>query len=146
MTKEATKASTETQMVRPNAVVQGKVVVGRKPKLSPEEQGQLARGEIDAAGEVTAKGEKAAEEAAATAGDLRTVKPTETVYQGWMTGKAIAASTGEPVSNRWYQAEPAPKDGCFHSFRQYYPSAKRETFELDLENKTDPTLRTYLER
>jgi hypothetical protein len=119
-------------------VIEGKVVTGVKNKLNQKEQGQLARGEIDEAGESTGKEVKGESE-------IRTIKTGETLYQGDLTAEATAAATGERVSIKWHQAHPTTEDGCFWAFQQYHPSAIRETFKIDASNTTDPTLRTSLE-
>ena len=53
--------------------------------------------------------------------------------------------TGEKVSIVMEINEPTTEDGLFYNFQCYHPSAKRDTFKIDLENKIDPTLRTHLE-
>ena len=123
--------------------IQGKVVTGKKTKLSAKEQGQLARGEIDESGEPTGKEVKPKKNA--IVGQGRISKPTETLYQGKISAEAIAAATGEKVSAVFEQAEPTTEDGLFYHFQQYHPSAKRDSFKIDTDNKIDPTLRTHLE-
>lgn len=118
--------------------VNAKVVTGKNHKLTAKEQGQLARGEIDESGEATGKEVKK--------DAVKTLKTSETLYQGKLSAEAIAAATGEKVSVVWEQAMPTTEDGCFYSFQQYHPSAMRDTFKLDVTNTIDPTLRTSLER
>ena len=134
------KAPSKNQVVMDNGtVVDSKVVTGKKTKLSAREQGQLARGEIDESGEPTGKEVKPKD-------PVRTIKTCETLYQGKLSAEAVAAATGEKVSVVWEQAMPTTEDGCFYSFLQYHPSAIRDTFKIDPENKIDPTLRTSLEK
>lgn len=149
-TKETDKAATKAEKadkvdhVTPGGVgIQGKVVSGKNTKLSAKEQGQLARGEIDEAGEPT--GKEAAPKKNAIVGAGRVSKPEETLYVGKFSAEAIASATGEKVSVVAVQAEPTTEEGLFYHFQQYHPSAKRETFKFDMENKIDPTLRTHLE-
>jgi len=150
----------------------GNVVHGVDNKLSSAEQGMKARGELDEnnnpiAPEVregtSTKGADAANAARTEkekATDIKLeeiakereqagvgpIKVDETLYVGPLTATAIAAATGQEVSVKWEQAQPTTEDGCFWSFVAYHPSAKRETFKIDVENKEDPTKRTYLER
>lgn len=136
--KKAKKESGDNHIMDNGTVVEGNVVTGKKTKLSAKEQGQLARGEIDEAGESTGKEIKK--------DDVRTLKTEETLYVGHLTASAVASATGQKVSVVWDQAMPTTKKGCFWSFQQYHPSADFDTFEIDTENKTDPTLRTSLEK
>lgn len=118
--------------------IDAKVVTGKNHRLSAKEQGQLARGEIDENLESTGKKVKK--------DDVKTIRTSETLYQGKLTAEAIAGATGEKVSVVWEQAMPTTESGCFHSFLQYHPSAIRDTFKIDPTNTEDPTLRTSLER
>jgi hypothetical protein len=141
--KQTRKAEGETptnQTVLSNGtVVQSKVVTGKKTRLTARQQGQLARGEIDENLEPTGK-------AAKDKNAVRTIKTSETLYQGPITASAIASATGEKVSFKWDQAMPTTHKGLFHSFLAAHPSADYDTFEIDSENVTDPTLRTSLEK
>jgi len=137
----AKKTETEATTLSSGGVaIEGKVLVGKKTKLSAKEQGQLARGEIDESGEPTGKA-KPLEEIL----NGKVSKPTETLYKGKISAEAIAAATGEKVSVVMEINEPTTEDGLFYNFTCYHPSAKRDTFKIDLENKIDPTLRTHLE-
>lgn len=120
-------------------VIESKVVTGKNTQLTAHQQGQLARGEIDENLQPTGK-------AARKPGDTRTVKSDMTLYQGKITMHAVAGATGEKVSVVAVQAEPTTEHGLFHHFLQYHPSAIRDTFEVDPDNETDPTLRTSLEK
>lgn len=121
--------------------LKGKVIIGRKTKLSAKEQGQLARGEIDEAGDPTGKPIQLGKGKRG----VTVAEPEETLYQGKFTLHARAAATGEPVSVVCEQVEPCTEDGLFYHFLQYHPSAIRSTFKIDADNRTDPTLRTHLE-
>ena len=130
--KEAVKTEQEAAKNAP------KVITGKKHKLSTHEQGQLARGEIDESGEATDKPTKPKKERVKSTG--------ETLYQGMLTGHSVSDLTGEEISFRWDQKEPATKEGCFYTFQNMHGAgANRDKFELDPDNKTDPTLRTHLE-
>jgi hypothetical protein len=118
--------------------VDAKVITGKNHRLSAKEQGQIARGELDENLEPTGKEVKRP--------DVKTIKTSQTLYQGKLSAEAIAGATGEKVSVVWEQAMPTTEDGCFHSFQQYHPSAIRDTFKIDPSNTIDPTLRTSLER
>ena len=154
--------------------ITGKIVHGKRTGLSAIEQGMKARGELDennqpiaaeekeststesakVANDARTDKEKAAdkklellfEEREKAAGDNSPHKVEETLYVGPISAEAIAAATGQKVSYKWVQAQPTTEDGLFHSFVAAHPSAKRDTFKIDPENKIDPTLRTYLER
>lgn len=76
----------------------------------------------------------------------RVVEVDEPLYRGKISAEAVASATGQKVSVVWDQAEATTEDGLFHSFVAYHPSAKRDTFKIDPQNKIDPTLRTYLEK
>lgn len=123
--------------------IEGKIVTGRKSRLSAKEQGQLARGEIDEAGDPTGKPIQA--KRSVLKNNVLVSKPTETLYKGMLTLSGIAAATGEPVSVRCEQAEPTTEDGLFYHAQQYHPSIKRDGFKIDPTNRDDPTLRTHLE-
>jgi len=142
-TAKAKEAKTSTT-TNSGVVLEGDVITGADNKLSQKEQGQLARGEVDENLEPTSKGES--KPLPGSPGDVKTVKVAGKLYQGWITAEATAAATGEQVSVKWNQAEPTTEDGLFHSFLAYHPSAIRDTFKVDPENKIDPTKRTYLER
>src|SRR6476620_1918610 len=85
------KATADNQTLHNGTVVDAKVVTGKKTKLTAKEQGQLARGEIDEAGEPTGKEIKPKDA-------VRTIKTGETLYQGKLSAEATAAATGEKVS------------------------------------------------
>lgn len=137
------KSKDET-LTHAGVAIQGKVITGKKNRLTQKEQGQLARGEIDSDLNPIDKGDKPTD--LANLGAPKTSKPEMTLYQGDLTLHAIAGATGQPVSIKMTQAEPTTEDGVFHSMQAYHPSAIRDTFKIDAENKTDPTLRTYLEK
>jgi hypothetical protein len=120
--------------------VEAKVIKGRKTKLSAKEQGQLARGEIDEAGEPTGK--------EVEKDDVKTIRSNETLYQGTLSAEAVSAKTGEKVSYRWDQAMPATEEGCYRAMESAHGpgSLIRDTFVLDHRNEIDPTLRTAMER
>lgn len=144
-TKKAAEKTTDT-VLHNGVVVQSEVITGEENKLSPKEQGQRARGEIDDKGKKTAKAEKAEGDLSKIGPGTKTVQADETLYQGQITASATAGATGEKVSMRWEQAYPTTVDGLFHSFQGYHPSAIRDTFEIDPSNTDDPTLRTHLEK
>lgn len=120
--------------------VEGKVVEGEDNNLSTQEQGQLARGEIDAKGKKTDK--------EVEPGDgVKTIKTGETLYHGPLSAEATSSVTGEKVSLKWEQAQPTTEEGCWHSFNHHYGGmCIRDTFKLDPKNEVDPTLRTSLEK
>lgn len=130
-------------------VIEGEVKKGKDNKLSAKEQGQLARGETDENGDLVEGKQESITETLAK-GDYpsrtRTQAPVDqTLYHGKITMSGIAAATGQKVSVAPTVVEPTTMDGLFYHFQQYHPSAIRDSFEIDLENKEDPTLRTYLE-
>lgn len=140
--KKAAKAESKSSGQTINSggtVIESKVIKGEKTKLTSHEQGQLARGEIDEKGDATGK------EPERKPGDTKVVSVKETLYQGTISAEATAAATGEPVSVRFEQMEPTTEDGLFYHFQQYHPSAIRSSFEIDTDNKIDPTKRTHLE-
>lgn len=138
--KAAESKASETTLIANGTVVESEVKTGKNTKLSAREQGQLARGEIDEAGEATGKEPQPKRPAD------HVIKSSETLYQGKISAEAIAAATGEKVSIVFVQEMPTTEEGLFYHFQQYHPSAIRDTFKIDLENKIDPTLRTSLER
>lgn len=140
------KAAAKSTVTDNGTIIQDKVIVGEKNKLSPKEQGQQARGEINEKGEKTAKAEKAEGDLSKIGPGPKTVKTGEKLYQGQITATATAGATGEKVSMRWDQSYPTTEDGLFHSFLAYHPSAVRDTFVVDPSNTDDPTLRTHLEK
>jgi hypothetical protein len=122
--------------------LQGKVIFGKKTGLTPKQQGQKARGELDENLQPKDEGTPPADER----DPVKVIKPSMTLYHGEISAEAIAGATGEPVSIRWVQEEPTTEDGLFHSFLAYHPSAIRNTFKVDATNSViDPTKRTYLE-
>jgi hypothetical protein len=121
--------------------LQGKVIFGKKTGLTPKQQGQKARGELDENLQPKDEGTPPAEER----DPVKVIKPSMTLYHGEISAEAIAGATGEPVSIRWVQEEPTTEDGLFHSFLAYHPSAIRDSFKVDVTNSIDPTKRTYLE-
>ncbi len=139
----AAPVTAKTVLTDSGTEITGKVITGRKTNLSAKEQGQLARGEIDEAGDPTGKVMKPKKNSAL--GGVRTSAPTETLYRGKISAEAIAAATGEKVSVVFEQVEPTTEDGLFYHFQQYHPSAKRDSFKIDPTNRIDPTLRTHLE-
>src|SRR3954464_8648010 len=77
----ATKSVTSTGVLSSGGtMITGKVVHGRKTKLTAKEQGQLARGEIDEAGDPT--GKEAKKDKFAVGFGTRVSEPEETLYQG----------------------------------------------------------------
>jgi len=70
-------------------VYEGNVVTGRKTKLTAKEQGQLARGEIDEAGEPTGKKIEPKGEKVVEAG--------ETLYVGQLSAEATSTKTGQTL-------------------------------------------------
>lgn len=136
---EAKAPARNTTTMSNGTVVESKVVTGKRHRLTAREQGQLARGEIDENLEPT---DKAAKDRNA----VRVIKTSETLYQGPITASATASATGEKVSFKWDQAMPTTHKGLFNSFLAAHPSADYDTFEVDTDNKIDPTLRTSLEK
>lgn len=140
--KDETAALPKGEFVRGNVLQTGKIVHGKHPKLTLEQQAAKANGRLDEDGEI-----KPSEPTEAEKQGVKVVDTKETLYQGWMSGEAVAGTTGEVVSNRWYQSEPSTEDECFRTLFNYHGSSlKRETFKLDPSNTIDPTKRTYLER
>src|SRR3954471_17424127 len=98
MSKKAKKTAAKADggtVTASGVAVDAKVIKGRKTKLSAKEQGQLARGEIDEAGEPTGKEVKK--------DDVKTIRSSETLYHGTLSAEAISSKTGEKVSYRWDQ-------------------------------------------
>jgi hypothetical protein len=139
--KASGEKSAKDQHISAGGVVyEGNVVTGRKTKLTAKEQGQLARGEIDEAGEPTGKKIEPKGEKVVEAG--------ETLYVGQLSAEATSTKTGQKVSYTWVQGEPVTEEGCYRVMESAHGvgSLKRETFKLDPENEIDPTLRTPMER
>ena len=138
--KAKAKAESKGDTILDNGVVvEGNVVTGESD-LTAKEQGQLARGEIDEAGKATGK--------EVEKDDAKTMRPTQTLYQGRLSAEAISAKTGEEVSWTWEQNMPTTEEGCYRQMEAAHGvgSLIRDTFKLDAQNVIDPTKRTALER
>lgn len=132
-TAEAGPKTSKGETLHNGVVLKDKIVTGHNPD-APKEKEKLTGNEKTDLSKI------------GPGGEVKEVSTGETLYSGWLTGKAVAGATGEPVSIKWKQEHPTTKWGCFFSFLAYHPSARWDTFEIDPTNESDNTLRTYLEK
>jgi hypothetical protein len=131
--KAKVKTSDGDTVLHSGVVIQDKIITGHDPD-APEPEKKLTGNEKTDLSKI------------GPGGEVKEIKTGEQLYQGWLTGSATAAATGEKVSIKWKQEHPTTKYGCFMSFLSYHPSAIFDTFEIDATNTEDNTLRTYLEK